>query len=99
MYDETIRYCKIFKGPVEELYDDCFELGFSSNPSVAECKTAVDPVNNDQCDVNFYIYVRYCVVVKLIVFKGCIIYIISSVFQTRLLPLRKGLSRQFGALP
>ena len=53
MYDETIRYCKIFKGPVEELYDDCFELGFSSNPSVAECKTAVDPVNNDQCDVNF----------------------------------------------
>ena len=59
MYDETIRYCKIFKGPVEELYDDCFELGFSSNPSVAECKTAVDPVNNDQCDVNFYIYIRY----------------------------------------
>ena len=53
MYDETIRYCKIFKGPVEELYDDCFELGFASNPSVAECKTAVDPVNNDQCDVNF----------------------------------------------
>ena len=67
MYDETIRYCKIFKGPVEELYDDCFELGFSSNPSVAECKTAVDPVNNDQCDVNFYIYVRYCVVIMIII--------------------------------
>ena len=66
MYDETIRYCKIFKGPVEELYDDCFELGFASNPSVAECKTAVDPVNNDQCDVNFYINIRYCVVIMII---------------------------------
>jgi hypothetical protein len=59
MYDETIRYCKIFKGPVEELYDDCFELGFSSNPSVAECKTAVDPVNNDQCDYFRQDYCRY----------------------------------------
>ena len=81
MYDETIRYCKIFKGPVEELYDDCFELGFASNPSVAECKTAVDPVNNDQCDVNFYIYIRYCLdIITINCVYGMHNFFISSVF-------------------
>ena len=56
MFDETVNYCKIFKGPQEEIYDDCFELGFSSYPFISECQTVLDPVNNDQCHVNFCIF-------------------------------------------
>ena len=62
MYDETINYCKIFKGPQEELYEDCFELGYSSYPFITECQAVLDPINNDQCHVKFYIYYRRCVI-------------------------------------
>ena len=63
LFDETINYCKIFKGPQEELYDDCFELGFSSYPFISECQTVLDPVNNDQCHVNFFIFYMSCLYV------------------------------------
>ena len=65
MFDETINYCKIFKGPQEELYDDCFELGFASYPFISECQSALDSFNNDQCHVNFrfsYLTLRLCLI-------------------------------------
>ena len=53
LFDETTHYCKIFKGPQEDLYDDCFELGFSSTPSVSECLAPMDPSSNTNCHVSF----------------------------------------------
>ena len=52
LFDETTHYCKIFKGPQEDLYDDCFELGFSSTPSVSECLAPMDPSSNTNCHVS-----------------------------------------------
>ena len=52
MYDETNKYCKIFHGPQENLYEYCFELGFSSSPPVSECISAADPTSNNNCDVS-----------------------------------------------
>ena len=53
MFDETVNYCKIFKGPQEEIYDDCLELGFASYPFISECTAALDRANNDQCHVSY----------------------------------------------
>ena len=53
MFDETVNYCKIFKGPQEDLYDDCLELGFASYPFISECNAVLDPANNDQCHVSY----------------------------------------------
>ena len=63
LYDETVNYCKVFKGPQEEIYEDCFELGFSSYLFISECQTVLDPVNNDQCHVNFCIFCISCLYV------------------------------------
>ena len=52
MYDETNKYCKIFHGPQENLYEYCFELGFSSSPPISECISAADPTSNNNCDVS-----------------------------------------------
>ena len=57
LYDEKNNYCKIFKGPQQDIFDDCFELGFSSFPSISECKTVGDPHSNDNCQVNILIYI------------------------------------------
>ena len=54
MYDETTKYCKIFNEPQEMLYDNCFELGFSSYPPLSECLSIVDPINNTDCQVNMF---------------------------------------------
>ena len=52
MYDETNKYCKIFHGPQENLYEYCFELGFSSSPPISECISAADLTSNNNCDVS-----------------------------------------------
>ena len=66
LYDEKNNYCKIFKGPQQDIFDDCFELGFSSFPSISECKTVGDPHSNDNCQVNILIYIySLCTSLKL----------------------------------
>ena len=67
MFDETINYCKIFKGSQEELYDDCLELGFASYPFISECQAVLDSFTNDQCHVSFP-YKNICTI-EIIVFK------------------------------
>ena len=69
MFDETINYCKIFKGPQEELYEDCSELGYSSYPFITECQAVLDPINNDQCHVKFCIYYTPSVIIVLFSLK------------------------------
>lgn len=49
LYDETSKYCKLFTGPREELYDDCYELGFSSTPSLSECISTVSSSDANSC--------------------------------------------------
>ena len=84
MFDETVNYCKIFKGPQEELYDDCLELGFASYPFISECTAALDPANNDQCHVS---YIWICdsfsiIILFVILFKiRNVIKIFSSIFD------------------
>ena len=50
-YDEQNRYCKIYAGPEEEMYDYCDELGFSSHPSLAECVAPMNASHNEPCHV------------------------------------------------
>ena len=101
LYDEKNNYCKIFKGPQQDIFDDCFELGFSSFPSISECKTVGDPHSNDNCQVNILIYIySLCTSLKFQVlrYKFCIVRFLL-VFQTRLLSIRERFSGQFGTLP
>ena len=50
-YDEQNRYCKIYTGPAEDMYDYCDELGFSSHPSLAQCVGPMNASNNEPCHV------------------------------------------------
>ena len=50
-YDDHSKYCKIFSGSPEDLYEDCYELGFPSQPSLFECMAPMNESNAEPCRV------------------------------------------------
>jgi len=51
MYDRTTNDCKLFKGTLEDLEDDCTEAGYAIRPLYDDC--SVSNVNSDDACYNF----------------------------------------------
>jgi len=49
MYDRTTNDCKLFKGSVSDLQDDCREYGYAVTPSTDQCIAAFDVGSDDEC--------------------------------------------------
>ena len=52
MYDRTTNDCKLFKGSVSDLQDDCREYGYAVTPSTDQCVAAFDAGSEDECYVS-----------------------------------------------
>ena len=52
MYDRTTNDCKLFKGPLSDLEDDCTEIGYAVSPPYDECNVNNVEENGDGCYVS-----------------------------------------------
>jgi len=49
MYDRSTADCKLFRGSVSDLQDDCREAGYAVTPAHDECEAAFDVGSDDEC--------------------------------------------------
>ena len=52
MYDRTTSDCKLFKGAVTDLQDDCREAGYAVTPAHNQCEAAFDVGSDNECYVS-----------------------------------------------
>ena len=53
MFDRTTSDCKLFKGNLTDLGDDCREKGYPVNPSYDQCNVVFDESSEDGCRVSY----------------------------------------------
>ena len=52
MFDRTTSDCRLFKGSLTELEDDCREKGYPINPDYDECNTVLSTNTDEDCSVS-----------------------------------------------
>ena len=52
MFDRTTNDCKLFSGSVEDLQNDCREVGYASQPAFDECNAIFDDMSENGCYVS-----------------------------------------------
>ena len=52
MLDRTTSDCKLFKGALTDLNDDCRERGYSVTPDHTECDVVFEAESDDACSVS-----------------------------------------------
>ena len=56
MFDRTTSDCKLFKGSLTDLQDDCREKGYPVNPPYGQCDVVFDESSEDGCRVRKMIF-------------------------------------------
>ena len=52
MYDRTTNDCLLFSGSLNDLKDDCREVGYAKEPNHASCNKLFPPIYPDGCYVS-----------------------------------------------
>ena len=52
MFDRTTSDCRLFKGSLTELENDCREKGYPINPDYDECNTVLLTNTDEDCSVS-----------------------------------------------
>ena len=52
MFDRTTNDCKLFKGSLTDLHNDCREVGYAVHPKYTECDKVFDVSSAQACFVS-----------------------------------------------
>ena len=54
MFDKTTNDCKLFSGSLNDLVDDCKEIGYAREPSHTLCDVVFESNSSSGCYVSLY---------------------------------------------